>query len=188
MSTSAEENTSASSSPKDQLLPDPPSMRIKEIKNELDSMNIDYTDCFDKESLCARLVDARNGVVKGKEKKSESSTRNESSPSPSSSSSSPPSNSNFDKEKKLEELRSLRVKELRTKCAEHNIRWAHMIEKEELVQALIGYYEQASIFSPSGALTPGKVTVITDDAILEKEIYNNGTATTPLMLDVYATW
>ena len=181
MSTSAEESSS---------LPDPQSMRIKEIKNELDSMNINYSDCFDKESLCTRLVDARTGVVKGETKKEESSKGSESrkstsdAPSPAKTS---PSN-NFDKESKLEELRSSRVKELRTKCAEQNIRWAHMIEKEELVQALIGYYEQASLFSPSGTLTPSKVTAITDDAILDKEINNGGVATTPLLLDVFATW
>ncbi len=188
MSTFSEEKETDTTSSSTEL-PEPSSMRIRAIKDELNSMNIDYTDCFDKESLCTRLVDARSGAVKGASSSSSTKTESQSTPaSETPSTGSSLSTSNFDKEKKLEELRSLRVKELRTRCAQNNIRWAHMIEKEELVQALIGHYEKASLFSPSGTLTPGKVTMITDDDVLEKEIYNGGVATTPLMLDVFATW
>ena len=40
-------------------------MRVKEIKEELDSMNIGYTDCFDKDSLATKLRQARAGEIKG---------------------------------------------------------------------------------------------------------------------------
>ena len=40
-------------------------MRVKEIKEELDSMNISYTDCFDKDSLATKLRQARAGEIKG---------------------------------------------------------------------------------------------------------------------------
>jgi thioredoxin len=166
-------------------LADPSTMKIREIKNELDDMNIKYNDCFDKESLCTRLVDGRSGKVKGVEKtESTSSKTAEAEAAPTAT---PPKSSNFDKAAKKEELRSLRVKELRTKCAQFNIRWAHMIEKDELVNALADHYEKCSDFSPSGTLMPGKVSTITDDSILDKEI-NSGTTTAPLMLDVFATW
>ena len=70
-------------------------------------------------------------------------------------------------------------------CAQNDIRWANLIEKEELVQALVSYQAEAVKFSPSGKILPGKVAQI-DDEILAKEVA--GGATTPLMLDVYATW
>jgi thioredoxin len=46
--------------------------------------------------------------------------------------------------------------------------------------------EAAQNFSPSGKLTPGEVADI-DDQTLEQELSAVGT-TTPLLLDVYATW
>ena len=44
-------------------LPSPNDMRLSEIKTELTEMNISYADCFDKESLVKRLVEARDGSV-----------------------------------------------------------------------------------------------------------------------------
>lgn len=61
-----------------------------------------------------------------------------------------------------------------------------MIEKEELVQALVAHYEQVSSFSPSGTIIPGKVSVITNESILEEELTTS--SATPLMLDVFAVW
>jgi len=37
----------------------PGTMRVAEIKSELDLRGIEYTDCFDKESLAQKLVKAR---------------------------------------------------------------------------------------------------------------------------------
>ena len=170
-------------------LADPSTMKIRDIKNELDNMNIKYNDCFDKESLCTRLVDGRSGEVKGvaKTESTSSKTTEAEVEVEAAATATPPKSSNFDKAAKKEELRSLRVRELRTKCAQFNIRWANMIEKDELVNALADHYEKCSDFSPSGTLMPGKVSTITDDSILDKEI-NSGTTTAPLMLDVFATW
>ncbi len=173
----------------DETMPEPSAMRVREIKDELNAMGVSFADCFDKDSLVERLIDARSGKVSGKikaesppasdeksiEDKGESSTKESSTTS-----------SNFEKEAALTELRSKKVRELRTMCAQNNIRWAQMIEKEELVQALLKHQEKAADFSPSGKILPGKVAVIDDD-ILSKEIAP-GAAVTPLLLDVYATW
>lgn len=165
---------------------DPSTMRIKEIKNELTSLNVMFTDCFDKESLVERLLDARNDTVseqfKTKPPKEEPSS--EPAASTTNTSESPPS-STFDKEEFMTNLRSLKVRELRTKCAQANIRWAHMIEKEELVKALLAHEETIGSFSGSGKLIPSQVVDI-DESTLEQEL--KGGLSTPLLLDVYATW
>jgi len=158
-------------------LPEPSSMRIKEIKDELNDKGISFTDCFDKDSLVERLNDARSGKVSRKE------TPN-TAPAPAAKQNS--NTSTFDKDAAAAELRTKKVRELRTMCAQNDIRWGGMIEKEEIVQALVAYQEKASKFSPSGKITPGKVAMIDQD-ILAKEVAP-GAATTPLLLDVYATW
>ena len=181
-------------------LPEPPTMRIREIKDELNSMKISFQDCFDKDSLVERLIDARSGKVAptvSAEVKEEpkdieapspatsNDSKEENTTTPASAEASPPTptpplSSSFDKETVATELRSKRVKELRTMCAESGIRWANMIEKEDLVQALLQYDEKASNFSPSGKIVPGKVALIDDD-ILTKEVAE-GAAVTPLLL------
>lgn len=143
---------------------DPLSMSIREIKNELDERHISFSDCFERDSLVNRLIDAR----------SEATISNI-----------PDSNSKFLKEEEMEKLRSKKVRELRTMCAEKNIKWANMIEKEELVRALLDFKEMVSKFSLSGKLIPGKVTKI-NGQILKTEL--SGGWRTPLLLDCYATW
>uniref|UniRef100_A0A6S8V9F5 Thioredoxin domain-containing protein n=1 Tax=Chaetoceros debilis TaxID=122233 RepID=A0A6S8V9F5_9STRA len=196
-------------------LPEISSMRIRAIKDELNEMGISFTDCFDKDSLVDRLKDGRSGAVTGTPKSveddasksaaaaststsestctpksveddaSKSAAEASTSTSESTSKHSQSSKSTFDREAVISELRQKKVRELRTMCAQNNIKWATFIEKEELVRALVDYKEKASDFSSSGALTPGKVTMINDD-ILGKEV--SGGAATPLLLDVYATW
>ena len=177
---------------------DPSTMRLGEIQAELKQRKVSYADCFDKESLVKRLRDARDGMVKPTAEKSKVPVEE----SPSSSDDDEPSKddatsgahtststgtSTFDRDAVLEELRSLRVKELRTKLSERNIRWAGLLEKEDLVRALADAMERASNFSPSGALEPGSVADINDDQ-LEAEINRAKDVGTPLLLDVYATW
>jgi len=90
----------------------------------------------------------------------------------------------------LTELRSMRVKELRTQCASANIRWGGMFEKEDLVQALWKHKQEVDKFSISGALQPGEVTDV-NDAILDQELkptQKSSSSSTLLVLDVYATW
>jgi thioredoxin len=163
--------------------PDPSTMKIKEIKDELTEMNISFAGCFDKESLMERLKDARSGKVIP-EAQTSTNTQNNGTEKQSSA---PQSNQkrSFDREKVLIDLRSKTIKELRTMCAQADIRWATMIEKEDYVKALLAIEEQRGDFSPSGKLTPGKVGNIGQDDV-EKEL--KGRADTPLLLDVYATW
>jgi hypothetical protein len=167
----------------EQSPPEPSTMRIREIKDELNAMGVTFADCFDKDSLTERLVDARSGKVKGKKEEpaAESTTDTGCSCcSQEAKKEEKPSESKFDVEAARGELRSKKVRELRTMCAQNNIRWANMIEKEELVQALLQHQEKAAAFSPSGKILPGKVAVI-DDQILTKEIAP-GAAVTPLLL------
>lgn len=173
---------------------DPSTMRLGEIQAELKQLQVSYADCFDKESLQKRLKDARDGLVEpqpsGEAKKSEeSATASGGNKSKEDDTSSSPSSSSgtFDRDAVLAELRCLRVKELRTKLSERNLRWAGLLEKEDLVRALADALERASNFSPSGALEPGKVADI-DDEQLEAEIKRAKDVGTPLLLDVYATW
>jgi hypothetical protein len=159
--------------------PDPSTMKIKEIKDELTEMNISFAGCFDKESLMERLKDARSGKVMGAQTSTNTQNAKESQPPAPRST----HQSSFDREKVLMDLRSKTIKELRTMCAQAGIRWATMIEKEDYVKALLAKEEERGDFSPSGKLTPGKVGNISQDDV-EKEL--QGRADTPLLLDVYA--
>lgn len=185
-------STASTDADKDQE--DPTTMRLKEIQAELKIMKVSYADCFDKESLVKRLRDARAGLVQPSESEegsdsrdnrvSETSTETTKAKAKSSTTSSA---SSFDREDVLSDLRSLRVKELRTRLSERSIRWAGLLEKEDLVRALADAMERAANFSPSGALEPGKVADITDEQ-LDAEITRAAETGTPLLLDVYATW
>jgi len=165
-------------------LPDPSNMRISEIKSELKELKVSCNDCFDKESICERLKEARNNSVvdlcknvkSGKDKQEDNDDSHRA----------PVRSVEFDKIKALDGLRALSVRELKTMCGESAIRWAYMIEKEEMVQSLLSHKEKVAKFSPSRQIIPGKVAEI-DDVTLSKEL-SPGLVTTPLLLDIYATW
>lgn len=116
----------------------------------------------------------------------------------------------FDRQATLADLRSQRVKELKAQLSQNNIRWGTMLEKEDMVQALINAMEQRHFqslyFSKSGELIPGRVVDV-DEALLMEELgwdeddIANGVITAPrssgggeatkyppILLDVYATW
>jgi hypothetical protein len=46
---------------------EPGTMRVAEIKSELDLRGINYSDCFDKESLANKLIEARARYVRQKQ-------------------------------------------------------------------------------------------------------------------------
>jgi len=167
----------------DKIAPD--QMKLRDIQGELKDMGVSFTDCFDRDSLTKRLMEARS-----RPQSPEPTPEQQTSPKQSSSSEPPKTNpntsSNFDREAVVAELNGLRVSELRTQLGQRNIRWAGMLEKRDLVDALANAMEAAQNFSPSGKLTPGEVADI-DDQTLEQELSAVGT-TTPLLLDVYATW
>lgn len=180
----------------------PSDMRLREIQNELKERKVSYTDCFDRESLVKRLVEAREKhqvVTQPKDAKTNVIKPTDSSQ--------PDNNDNFDKEATIAELRELRVKVLKEKLSEYKVRWGTMIEKEEMVQALCNAMEerfnQKKNFSRSGSIIPGVVTDVTEGALiqemgwLESDV-SRGLATkpaggddfphSPILLDVYATW
>lgn len=163
-------------------LPELDSMRVKELKGELEERNVSYTDCFDKESLSKRLQEARDGTVKPEATKTVDDVKEEPQSSPAEEN--PPTSTapkkEFNKEEKLAELRAMKVRQLREECAKRKIRWAQFIEKEDLVQALIQAIENSADFSVSGAMQPGQVTELTGDQ-LDLELSQPSNA--PLLLD-----
>eukprot|EP00557_Chaetoceros_sp_GSL56_P008245 CAMPEP_0176499920 /NCGR_PEP_ID=MMETSP0200_2-20121128/13218_1 /TAXON_ID=947934 /ORGANISM="Chaetoceros sp., Strain GSL56" /LENGTH=287 /DNA_ID=CAMNT_0017898439 /DNA_START=181 /DNA_END=1044 /DNA_ORIENTATION=- len=173
----------------------PSSMSIKEIKDELKGMGISFADCFDKDSLCERLEDARNGKFASVSSTSRvEGTTSSGSGSGSGDGGASTTSSGLDREAIAADLRTKTVRQLRTLCAQSNIRWANLIEKEELVQALVKYQEECLKFSVSGKIMPGKVALIDDDT-LSKELTSSSISGSrssnnipPLLLDVFATW
>lgn len=184
-------------------LTNPNDMRLREIQTELKERNVSYADCFDRESLVKRLVEARENhpVVVDNNDDDDNATAMDDATTMT-------NGSEFDKEATLAELRELRVKVLKEKLSEYKVRWGTMIEKEEMVQALCNAMEQRYIqsknFSRSGSLIPGEVTDVTESVLLEEMGWlesdvQKGVATkpttdgndlshSPILLDVYATW
>lgn len=180
-------------------------MRVTELKDELKRRNVSFADCFDKESLVIRLRDAiRNEISVGTPNSvtTETSTTDNmgtsTTPSPHQAKeskaygpreSSPRSVRELSTEQTkdlLHEIKSMSVKELRTELANRRIRWAGLIEKEDLVQALF----QAKLkclteFSITGQLIPGSVVEISGDTLRNER---KMTSSVPMLLDVYATW
>ena len=83
----------------------------------------------------------------------------------------------------LQEIRGMKVKELREELAKRNLRWAGLLEKEDLVQAVYKARLAAAEFSVTGKLSPGDVADLTGEEV-EEEMSKD----TPMLLDVYATW
>ena len=83
-----------------------------------------------------------------------------------------------------EELRKMRVKELQQALQVRKVGWKHFLEKEELVVALSEALIAEASFSASGAMTPGSVAELTAEQF-EVELQDDST---PILLDVYATW
>lgn len=163
-------------------------MRVKEIKDELEQMNIDYTDCFDKESMVSRLLDARAGKVEATvvEEPSDEPTNEgkDNQDEEENSTSKTDKEMSFDKEATLEELRAMRVRELREELGRRQISRAGLFEKEDLIRALLEAREVASNFSITGLIMPGQVADLTGDQLDEEMKHPS----TPMLLDVYATW
>jgi thioredoxin len=172
-------------------------MRVAQIRDELNERKISFSDCFDKESLVIRLQEARSTTP--------SSSPSESIKSPTSTTTTrkKPSSENAetknstwqDDATKVDEetVRAMSVRALREELGNRQIRWAGLLEKEDLVQAVIKAREEGAMFSVTGRLTPGQVGELTGDE-LERELFQPtaassvGGSSLPLLLDVYATW
>lgn len=165
-------------------------MTPKQIQSELLSLGIFYKDCFDKESLVKRLRDVRNSATKHNDDQQEGvpQTKQNGSAVVNNDDTTKTTTAEaalLDKEALKAELRKLRVSELRSKLGEQGIRWSNMIEKEDLVNALLSNMESIQDFSKSKSLIPGKVNEVTGD-ILSAELSSE--SSNPLLLDVFATW
>jgi hypothetical protein len=181
------------------------SMRVSEIKKELVRLNVSSKDCFDRESLVERLLEARQRPKSQSSQESpqpEQSTRSEAESSTTATAtkstdetkaaatagtSTPTPTAKKDtqsKEEIQEEVSTLSVKELRTELAVSGIRWAGMLEKRDLVDAVVKCRQETAGFSVTGKMRPSKVTDLTADE-LTQELTSTDTL---VLLDVYATW
>jgi thiol-disulfide isomerase/thioredoxin len=172
------------------VLLDPTTMRVAELKSQLKEWNVKYDDCFDKESLVARYKEVLSNP-------SLRTAKTDASVVESSESSIPPDiedpvlatdvEEEVDPTKLLRELRSMSVKELRTELGERRISRAGLLEKEDLVQALLQARLRPVQFSLTGLLQPGTVTDVTGEQ-LQQEMQPSSMSAPPLLVDVYATW
>ena len=162
-------------------------MRLREIQAELrDKWQVSYDDCFDRESLVQRLENVRT-QNHAPRKTNEDDVDTDPLHEIRQENKGNMNNSTFDREHKREELSKLRVAELRKELGARNIRWANMIEKRDLVNALLDAMEASTGFSVSGAITPGEVADLNANQ-LKMELSSDNSASTPLLLDVYAVW
>ena len=168
-------------------------MRLREIQSELKEGNISYADCFDRESLVKRLVEAREGLCTSKEvdassavvvevvdqEKATTVSEEEAPPSDEPATTTPKetapadeSEEEFDRESTLTELRTLRVKELKIKLSGFKVRWGTMIEKDEMVDALCNAmqerFNQSKNFSRTGELIPGTVVDVKESVLIQE--------------------
>lgn len=181
-----------------------PTLSVREIKEELKDRGVSFADCFDKESLLKRLEEAREKppakqteaaapkaeatipkATTDSSNSAESKKSTETTKTAAPAQSATPKQAAADFDEDAAELRGMRVKELRTELASRNLRWAHLLEKEDLVQALLDARRVASHFSATGLVAPGQVATLTGAQAAE-EVEFAGDA--PLLLDVFATW
>ena len=163
------------------------SLRVSEIKTELKELGVDFADCFDKESLIVKLKTAReSGSSRAVAEEATKDVSESSNDSPTSQAptpmSPPPKLSDADL---LQELGQKSVKELRQELATRNLRWAGLLEKKELVQAVFEALQADAVFSATGLMTPGLVCTMSQDD-LQREIQASDKV--PLLVDVFATW
>eukprot|EP00536_Pseudo-nitzschia_multiseries_P001876 jgi/Psemu1/301045/fgenesh1_kg.24_\ len=161
-------------------------MRLSEIKAELKERNVNFSDCFDKESMVSKLAHARINNIQNSNSNSNSSDGVESDgiDGDDNEEKAEKSTAEFDREAALEELKGMRVRELREELGRRRISRAGLFEKEDLVNALLEARAVASVFSATSLLTPGEVADLPEDDV-RKEIDHPGSL---LLLDVYATW
>lgn len=164
------QSTLAASSPSEAS-----AMRLRDIQDELKRLGVSYHDCFDRESLVYRLVEARKSTT------NTSTERNATAATPSA------TTTTVDMEAKLVELRSKPLKELKLECSKRSMRYATFREKEDFVRALWQDMQASLAFSATGILRQGTVTELTGDQ-LDVEMNSRQHNDTPILVDVFATW
>lgn len=179
-----------SSSVESSSSPNISTMKLSEIKSELKERKFNFSDCFDKESLVLRLADARQNNKKCNSIKycdDDGSNNNKkiTEENITSSLSSPSCKDEFDRDAALEELKGMRVRELREELGRRRIPRAGLFEKEDIISALLEARAKSSVYSATGLLTPGEVSDL-DSSTVKKEIDFPGSGL--LLVDIYATW
>ena len=166
-------------------LPAIDSMKLKEIKAELDERGVTWKGvCFEKEDLQRALETARS------QPPPPPAAEEPDAPAAEAAAASPPPTADeaaaYDSAyaTAYADCMKMRVKELRTQLAARSLRWGGLVEKEELASLLAGAMARGALFSRSGALQPGLATII-DEAAAREEIADDRS---PMLLDVFATW
>jgi predicted HTH domain antitoxin len=176
------------------------SMRVSEMKQELQRRNVSSKDCFDRESLVERLLQARqnpqpqSSPQESQPEQSTSSSESESSTTATATTSVDETTSTAgttettkdaqSPQELKEEVAALSVRELRIELAGAGIRWAGMLEKRDLVDAVVKCRQETAQFSVTGLMRPGQVADLTGEE-LAQELQSTDTL---VLLDVYATW
>jgi thioredoxin len=172
------------------------SMKVKELKAELDRRNVVWRGiAFEKAELVRLcLLSADGDIAQEQDSVSPSSPLEE--PAAAAASTEPPLTTTSDDDADaaeiyeaaraaaFDEAMGMKVKELRAALAERSVGWADCVEKSELAARLAGLMATASLFSRSGKLSPGTVGQLTGDE-LRLELADERT---PLIIDVFATW
>mmetsp|Transcript_15519 Transcript_15519/g.20207 ORF Transcript_15519/g.20207 Transcript_15519/m.20207 type:complete len:282 (+) Transcript_15519:100-945(+) len=158
-------------------------LSVKKIREELKNRGVSFADCFDKESLLQRLNEARKNETVADHSKAaidelQPVTGNDESTTEPIQKEIPSDTS------VLEETRSMSVRELREELGRRNLRWAGLLEKEDLVRAVYQARMKAADFSVTGLIAPGDVGELTGEQ-LELELSESEV---PLLLDAYAVW
>ena len=153
-------------------------MRVSELKKALDEWKVKYDDCFDQESLLLRYNEAIQQQQELPEVVTDATATT--------TTASPTKEQN---EEMLQSIRQMSVKELREELGRRRVSRIGLLEKSDLIQAVYQARMVAQSFSVTGLLQPYMVTEVTGDQ-LQQEIQNDnsGIVTTPLLVDVYATW
>ena len=156
----------------------PRKMRVSELKKALDEWKVKYDDCFDQESLLLRYNEAIQQQQELPEVVTDATATT--------TTASPTKEQN---EEMLQSIRQMSVKELREELGRRRVSRIGLLEKSDLIQAVYQARMVAQSFSVTGLLQPYMVTEVTGDQ-LQQEIQNDnsGIVTTPLLVDVYATW
>jgi thioredoxin 1 len=154
-------------------------------------MQVSYHDCFDKESLVQRLIEARQQQQQQQQKQEgrrtnvyEPAQKAAATTAVAATTTTTPA---IDMESKVAELRSKSLKELKLECSKRGMRYATFREKDDFVRAIVQDVQSSLEFSATGLLRPGMVTDVTGEQ-LDVEMSSSQHSTTPILVDVYATW
>lgn len=175
------QSTVAASSPSEAS-----AMRLRDIQDELKRLGVSYHDCFDRESLVYRLVEARKSTTNTSTERN-ATAASVYAPPPPPTTTTTATTTTVEMEAKLVELRSKPLKELKLECSKRSMRYATFREKEDFVRALWQDMQASLAFSATGILRQGTVTELTGDQ-LDVEMNSRQHHDTPILVDVFATW